>query len=55
MNLLCRLPACLGAGVTMQALDVHICVMQVYQVLVVILDPHKTGIVTCRYKQEKNT
>lgn len=32
MNLLCRLPACLGAGVMMQALDVHICVMQVYQV-----------------------
>lgn len=44
MNLLCRLPACLGAGVMMQALDARICVMQVYQVLVVILGGHKTGL-----------
>lgn len=44
MILLCWLPACLGAGVMMQALDVRICVMQVYQVLVVILDGHKTGL-----------
>lgn len=44
MNLFCRLPACLGAGVVMQALDVRICVMQVYQVLVLKLDGHKTGL-----------